>query len=118
MKKTALKAAILAMLGGEAMPRILMQVIRFCINSNDKQLKKLCMLYWEVVPKYQEPSSEEILAAASGGPPVQHKMLPEMLLVCNALMNDLNHPNEYVRGSMLRFLCKFLPCACLINVTR
>ncbi|KAI2510384.1 coatomer subunit alpha [Fragilaria crotonensis] len=106
VKKTALKAAILAMLGGEAMPRILMQVIRFCINSNDKQLKKLCMLYWEVVPKYQEPSSEEILAAASGGPPVQHKMLPEMLLVCNALMNDLNHPNEYVRGSMLRFLCK------------
>uniref|UniRef100_A0A7S1UYW3 Coatomer subunit beta n=1 Tax=Grammatophora oceanica TaxID=210454 RepID=A0A7S1UYW3_9STRA len=85
----------MAMLGGEAMPRILMQVIRFCINSNDKQLKKLCMLYWEVVPKYQE--------AADGEP---RKMLPEMLLVCNALMNDLTHPNEYVRGSMLRFLCK------------
>jgi coatomer subunit beta len=96
----------MAMLGGEAMPRILMQVIRFCINSNDKQLKKLCMLYWEVVPKYQEPTSEEILAAAANGVPVQRKMLPEMLLVCNALMNDLNHPNEYVRGSMLRFLCK------------
>jgi coatomer subunit beta len=106
VKKLALKAAIMAMLGGEAMPRILMQVIRFCINSNDKQLKKLCMLYWEVVPKYQEPTSEELLAAASGGPSVQRKMLPEMLLVCNALMNDLNHPNEYVRGSMLRFLCK------------
>lgn len=29
-----------------------------------------------------------------------------MLLVCNALLQDLNHPNEYVRGSMLRFLCK------------
>lgn len=96
----------MAMLGGEAMPRILMQVIRFCINSDDKQLKKLCMLYWEVVPKYQEPSSDEALAAASGGPPIKRKMLPEMLLVCNALMNDLNHPNEYVRGSMLRFLCK------------
>ena len=96
----------MAMLGGEAMPRILMQVIRFCINSDDKQLKKLCMLYWEVVPKYQEPSSEALLAAASGGPPVVRKMLPEMLLVCNALMNDLTHPNEYVRGSMLRFLCK------------
>jgi coatomer subunit beta len=49
VKKLALKAAIMAMLGGEAMPRILMQVIRFCINSPDKQLKKLCMLYWEVV---------------------------------------------------------------------
>lgn len=29
-----------------------------------------------------------------------------MILVCNALRNDLNHANEYVRGSMLRFLCK------------
>lgn len=96
----------MAMLGGEAMPRILMQVIRFCINSNDKQLKKLCMLYWEVVPRYQEPTSEELLAAAANGVSFNRKMLPEMLLVCNALMNDLNHPNEYVRGSMLRFLCK------------
>jgi coatomer subunit beta len=60
VKKHALKAAIMAILGGESMPRILMQVIRFCINSNDKQLKKLCMLYWEVVPRYQEPSSEEV----------------------------------------------------------
>ena len=95
----------MAMLGGEAMPRILMQVIRFCINSDDKQLKKLCMLYWEVVPKYQPMTSEELLAQASGNH-VPRKLLPEMILVCNALMNDLNHPNEYVRGSMLRFLCK------------
>jgi coatomer subunit beta len=107
VKRHALKAAIMAMLGGEAMPRILMQVIRFCINSDDKPLKKLCMLYWEVVPKYQEPTSEEKLAAATaGGAPAARKLLPEMILVCNALMNDLNHPNEYVRGSMLRFLCK------------
>eukprot|EP00568_Trieres_chinensis_P012082 CAMPEP_0183297430 /NCGR_PEP_ID=MMETSP0160_2-20130417/4732_1 /TAXON_ID=2839 ORGANISM="Odontella Sinensis, Strain Grunow 1884" /NCGR_SAMPLE_ID=MMETSP0160_2 /ASSEMBLY_ACC=CAM_ASM_000250 /LENGTH=976 /DNA_ID=CAMNT_0025459255 /DNA_START=33 /DNA_END=2963 /DNA_ORIENTATION=- len=105
-KRHALKAAIMAMLGGEAMPKIIMQVIRFCINSDDKPLKKLCMLYWEVVPKYQEPTSEELLRAASGGAPAQRKLLPEMILVCNALMNDLNHPNEYVRGSMLRFLCK------------
>jgi len=105
VKKHALRAAIMAMLGGEAMPRILMQVIRFCINSEDKQLKKLCMLYWEVVPKYQELTGEEVQAMAAGRP-VTRKLLPEMILVCNALMNDLNHPNEYVRGSMLRFLCK------------
>jgi len=104
VKRQALKAAIYALLGGETMPRILMQVIRFCINSQDHQLKKLMMLYWEVVPKYQEPTSDEILRAAGG--PIPRKMLPEMILVCNALMNDLNHPNEYVRGSMLRFLCK------------
>lgn len=48
------------------------------------------MLYWEVVPKY----------GADG------KLLPEMILVCNALRNDLTSPNEYVRGCMLRFLCK------------
>eukprot|EP00980_Cylindrotheca_fusiformis_P007367 scaffold1525_cov142-Cylindrotheca_fusiformis.AAC.167 len=95
----------MAMLGGEAMPRILMQVIRFCINSEDKQLKKLCMLYWEVVPKYQEMTGEELMQQAAGHH-VPRKLLPEMILVCNALMNDLNHPNEYVRGSMLRFLCK------------
>lgn len=106
VKRHALKAAIMAMLGGEAMPSILMQVIRFCINSQDKPLKKLCMLYWEVVPKYQEPTSEQIHAANSGGPPVSRKLLPEMILVCNALMSDLNHANEYVRGAMLRFLCK------------
>jgi coatomer subunit beta len=76
----------MAMLGGEQMPRILMQVIRFCINSDDKQLKKLCMLYWEVVPKYQELTSEE---AQASGHAVSRKLLPEMILVCNALMNDL-----------------------------
>ena len=74
-----------------------MQVIRFCINTSDHQLKKLMMLYWEVVPKYQpQPSNSK----------EKPKLLPEMILVCNALLNDLNHPNEYVRGSMLRFLSK------------
>ncbi len=53
-------------------------------------LKKLLVIYWEIVPKH--------------GP--DGKLLPEMILVCNALRNDLNSANEYVRGSMLRFLCK------------
>lgn len=48
------------------------------------------MLYWEIVPKYG----------------VDGKLLPEMILVCNALRNDLIHPNEYIRGCMLRFVCK------------
>jgi coatomer subunit beta len=48
------------------------------------------MLYWELVPKYG----------------ADNKLLPEMILVCNALRNDLTSPNEYIRGSMLRFLCK------------
>jgi coatomer subunit beta len=48
------------------------------------------MLYWEIVPKLS----------------VDGKLLPEMILVCNALRNDLNSPNEFIRGCMLRFLCK------------
>jgi coatomer subunit beta len=48
------------------------------------------MIYWEIVPKYSADS----------------KLLPEMILVCNALRNDLISPNEYIRGCMLRFLCK------------
>jgi len=78
------------MLGGEPMPKILMTVIRFCINTEHHEFKKLLMLFWEIVPKYDSDK----------------KLRPEMILVCNALRNDLNHSNEYVRGSMLRFLCK------------
>lgn len=63
---------------------------RFCITQDDHELKKLLMLYWEIVPKYSTDG----------------KLLPEMILVCNALRNDLNSPNEYIRGCMLRFLCK------------
>ncbi len=64
--------------------------IRFCITQDDHQIKKLLMLYWEIVPKYS----------------TDNKLLPEMILVCNALRNDLTSPNEYIRGCMLRFLCK------------
>jgi coatomer subunit beta len=48
------------------------------------------MLYWEIVPKYNPDG----------------KLMPEMILVCNALRNDLTSPNEFIRGCMLRFLCK------------
>eukprot|EP00171_Calliarthron_tuberculosum_P010173 IDg10173t1 len=33
-------------------------------------------------------------------------MLPEMILVCNMVRNELVHPNEYTRGCALRFVCK------------
>lgn len=89
-KIRGIKSAIMALLSGETMPRVLMTVIRFCITQDDHQIKKLLMMYWEVVPKY----------GADG------KLLPEMILVCNALRNDLTSPNEYIRGCMLRFICK------------
>jgi len=89
-KIKGIKNSIMALLSGESMPRVLMTVIRFCINQEDHQIKKLLMLYWEIVPKYS----------------IDGKLLPEMILVCNALRNDLISPNEYIRGCMLRFLSK------------
>ena len=78
------------LLNGEVMPKLLMTVIRFCVPCDDHKIKKLLLVYWEVVEKT--------------GP--DGKLLPEMILVCNNLRNDLSHPNEYIRGCTLRFLCK------------
>lgn len=36
----------------------------------------------------------------------QGKLLPEMILICQNLRNNLQHPNEYIRGVTLRFLCR------------
>jgi coatomer subunit beta len=89
-KVGGLKTLISLLLNGEVMPKLLMTVIRFCVPCDDHKIKKLLLIYWEVVEKT--------------GP--DGKLLPEMILVCNNLRNDLNHPNEYIRGCTLRFLCK------------
>uniref|UniRef100_A0A7S0NXF0 Coatomer subunit beta n=1 Tax=Calcidiscus leptoporus TaxID=127549 RepID=A0A7S0NXF0_9EUKA len=89
-KCEGMKTLISLQLNGEMMPKLLMTVIRFVVPENDHKLKKLLLLYWEVVDKT--------------GP--DGKLLPEMILVCNNLRNDLSHPNEYIRGCTLRFLCK------------
>ena len=41
---SAAKEAILLLLNGEHLPRLPMTVIRFCINTKDKTLKKLLMM--------------------------------------------------------------------------
>merc|ERR1719295_1306809 len=53
--------------------------------------KKLLQIYWEVLDKKDVHTG---------------KLKPEMILVCNHLLNDLKHPNEYIRGSTLRLLCR------------
>jgi coatomer subunit beta len=34
------------------------------------------------------------------------KILPEMILICQNLRNNLQHPNEFIRGCTMRFLCR------------
>lgn len=90
IKIESLKCLIASVTSGESYPRLLMSVIKFCLHSEDHLLKKLLLLYWEVVQKKGKDGH----------------LLHEMILVCNAMKNNLTHANEYIRGSTLRFLCK------------
>ncbi|KAJ8662652.1 hypothetical protein O0I10_001616 [Lichtheimia ornata] len=86
----AMQKLLVIMLNGDPMEKLLLHVIRFVLPSKNKQLKKLLHFYWEICPKTKPDG----------------KLKEEFILVCNALRNDLQHPNEYIRGATLRFLCK------------
>lgn len=89
-KIQTMKKIIALMINGDPLPQLLMHVIRFVTPSRDKRLKKLLLTYWEICPKTNPDG----------------KLKQEMILVCNYYKNDLQHPNEFIRGSTLRFLCK------------
>lgn len=90
VKVDTMKKILITILNGDPLPDLLMHIIRFVMPSRNKELKKLLYHYWEVCPKMDE----------SG------KMRHEMILVCNAIQRDLQHPNEYIRGNTLRYLTK------------
>lgn len=90
IKADALEQAIVGTIEGEQYNKLLMTVIRFVMPSNHHRLKKLMQIYFEIVDKCK----------------VDGTLKEEMILVCNALRNDLMSPNEYIRGSTLRLLCK------------
>lgn len=69
LKIETLKKVICMILNGEKMsPSMLMTVIRFVMPLQDHTIKKMLLIFWEVVPKY-----------SSDG-----KMLQEIILVCDA----------------------------------
>lgn len=90
IKAEALQQVITGTIHGENFDALLMHIIRFVMPTRNKSLKKLLLFYWEVCPKYQADGT----------------LKQETILICNALRNDLQHPNEYIRGATLRFLCK------------
>lgn len=77
-------------ISGERLPGVLMTIIRFVLPLQDHTIKKLLLIFWEIVPKTSNDG----------------KLLQEMILVCDAYRKDLQHPNEFLRGTTLRFLCK------------
>lgn len=90
VKIETMKLMLTLMYNGELLPGLLMHVIRFVMPSRNKALKKLLYFYWEICPKLDSTG----------------KLKQEMILVCNAIRNDIQHPNEYIRGITLRFLNK------------
>ncbi|WFD32371.1 coatomer subunit beta [Malassezia sp. CBS 17886] len=90
VKLETLRAIIVSTLNGEPHPSLLMPIIQYVLPSKNKQIKKMLHFYWEVCPKLDAEGT----------------LKQEMILVCNAIRNDLQHPNEYIRGSTLRFLQK------------
>eukprot|EP01063_Lacrimia_lanifica_P035143 TRINITY_DN6633_c0_g2_i1.p1 TRINITY_DN6633_c0_g2~~TRINITY_DN6633_c0_g2_i1.p1 ORF type:complete len:955 (+),score=486.66 TRINITY_DN6633_c0_g2_i1:60-2924(+) len=100
-KIQAVKDMIALTLNGEPQTAMIMSVIKFIqpagttTSSNEKQdndvrtLKKLALYFWEVLDKRDS----------------QGKLLPELILLVDFLRRDLSHPNEFVRGATLRFLC-------------
>ncbi|CAH1975588.1 unnamed protein product [Acanthoscelides obtectus] len=91
VKIRALEKIIHMILQGERLPNgILFTIIRYVLPLQDHLAKKLLLIFWEIVPKMTPDG----------------KLLQEMILVCDAYRKDLQHPNEFVRGSTLRFLCK------------
>lgn len=87
IKIDALKKTIHMILSGERLPGLLMTIIRFVLPLQDHTIKKLLLIFWEIVPKTSPDG----------------KLLQEMILVCDAYRKDLQHPNEFVRGSTLRY---------------
>ncbi|KAI0652316.1 coatomer protein [Trametes meyenii] len=90
VKLDTLRKIIITTINGNHQPALLMPIIQYVMPSRNKQLKKLLHFYWEVCPKYDDNG----------------KLKQEMILVVNAIRNDLQHPNEYIRGETLRFLQK------------
>ena len=90
VKLETLRRIIVSTLNGSPQPNLLMPIIQYVLPSRNKQLKKMLHFYWEVCPKLDDKGN----------------LKQEMILVCNAIRNDLQHPNEYIRGSTLRFLQK------------
>lgn len=89
-KIDALKKAIMLLLNGETLPQLFITIIRYVLTSEDHTIQKLLLLYLETIEKTD----------AKG------KVLPEMILICQNLRNNLQHPNEYIRGVTLRFLSR------------
>lgn len=80
-KTEALKKVIIMILNGEKLPGLLMTIIRFVLPLQDHTIKKLLLVFWEIVPKTTPDG----------------RLLHEMILVCDAYrkVNQILILSEY-----------------------
>lgn len=69
-----MKKVIKLLLNGERLPSLLMPIIRFVMPSQNHTIKKLLLIFWEIVPKTTPDG----------------KLLQEMILVCDAYRKVTN----------------------------
>ncbi|KAI9084467.1 hypothetical protein K1719_033455 [Acacia pycnantha] len=89
-KIDAMKKAIMLLLYGDTNPQLFIAIIRNVLPSEDHNVQRLLLLYLEIIEKTDSKG----------------KVLPDMILICQNLRNNLQHPNEYIRGVTLQFLCR------------
>lgn len=89
-KVDAMKKAIMLLLNGETIPTLFITIVRYVLPSPDHTIQKLLLMYLEIIDKTDS----------------RGKVLPEMILICQNLRNNLQSPNEYIRGVTLRFLTR------------
>lgn len=101
-KIETMKQIISIMVNGDSLASLMMHVIRFVLPSKNKTLKKLLLFYWEICSKKNSDGKlkqEMILVWCVSA-------FISLTLFSNYLRNDLQSPNEFIRGATLRFLSK------------
>lgn len=69
-------------LNGEKLPGLLMTIIRFVLPLQDHTIKKLLLVFWEIVPKTTPDG----------------RLLQEMILVCDAYRKVAHCLVNYLRA--------------------
>lgn len=90
-KIEALQNAIMLLLNdGDAAPHLFITVIRYVLSCDDHTVQKSLLLYLENIDKTDSTG----------------KLLPEIILIIQNLLSNLQSPNEFIRVVTLRFLCR------------
>lgn len=93
IKQSALTTCLYSMIADDSYPdNLMIQAIKYVNPCDDLEIKKLLLLFWEVIEKHNKQKPTELKS--------------EFLLVCNSIRKDLTSPNEYIRGRILRLVSK------------